>query len=123
MDELKNIQLLSAKIKEREKLFYKEYQPRITELIDICKKHQRQYLESHHGPGSWATTYSNEFIAAAAELFSILKQSRSFSPITKMSQYFKENNIRSCRGTAMNIDKVEYLYKAHIKSKNERSNY
>ena len=51
----------------------KSKKARVRELISICKKYQGEYLPSTHGSGSWATTYSLDFIRAAAELFSILE--------------------------------------------------
>jgi hypothetical protein len=44
---------------------------RVDELIAICRKSQGPYVEPNHGPGSWATTYGNEFVDAATELFKI----------------------------------------------------
>lgn len=94
----------------------KSKKARARELISICKKHQGEHLPSTHGPGSWATTYSRDFIRAAAELFVILEKSNSPWPIDDLSQLFMENKISSCRGAAMTPDKVEYLYKNHLKS-------
>lgn len=94
----------------------KSKKARVQELITICKKYQGEYLPCTHGSGSWATTYSRDFIRAAAELFTILEKSNSLWPIDDLSQLFMENKISSCRGTTMTPEKVEYLYKNHLKS-------
>jgi len=93
---------------------------RACELIEHCKKYQGEYIPGDHGSGSWATTYSNQFIEASAEMCAIFKRSGSNLPVFTLSQYFKNAGIRSCRGSVMNIDKVEYLYKTHLKSKVEK---
>nr|WP_301735837.1 hypothetical protein [Halomonas sp. MC140] len=94
----------------------KSKKARVRELISICKRYQGEYLPSTHGSGSWATTYSLDFIRAAAELFTILEKSNSPWPIDDLSQLFMENKIPSCRGAKMTPDKVEYLYKNHLRS-------
>ncbi len=94
----------------------KSKKARVRELISICKKYQGEYLPNTHGPGSWATTYSREFILAASELYLIIEKSNSPWPIDDLSQLFMESKISSCRGAQMTPDKVEYLYKNHLKS-------
>lgn len=91
---------------------------RLNELVEICKEKQGEYLEAHHGPVSWATTYSNEFINAAAEFF--FERSGSCWPITNLSRALQDAGVRSCRGSRMGIDRTEYLYKTHLKMKIER---
>lgn len=93
---------------------------RVDELIEICKKHQGEYIPGDHGSGSWATTYSNQFIEASAEMYAIFERSGSDWPVLTLSQYLKSAGIRSCRGSIMNIDKVDYLYITHLKSKVEK---
>ncbi len=88
---------------------------RIQELLEICKNNQGEYIPSHHGSGSWATTYSNKFINAAAEIFQLLDGFQAYKEF-QLSQLFIENNIYSCRGGKMTISKVEYLYKTHLES-------
>ncbi len=92
-------------------------QSRLNELIEICKEKQGEYLEAHHGPGSWATTYSNEFINAAAEMYVIYKRSGSYWPISDLSSALLDAGVRSCRGSSMGIDRTEYLYQTHLKKK------
>lgn len=94
----------------------KSKKARAGQLILICKKYHGEYLPNSHGPGSWATTYSPEFIAAAAELYLILDKSNSSWPLDDLSKLFMDNNISSCRGTEMTPDKVEYLYNNHLKA-------
>ncbi len=40
----------------------KNQKKQIIELVEKCKSKQGEYLPSHHGSGSWATTYSTEFV-------------------------------------------------------------
>ena len=87
---------------------------RIAQLIEICKEHQGEHLDSHHGSGSWATSYSVRFIDASEELYSILEKSGDGWPIYTMSRYFKDAGILSCRRRVMSIDKVEYLYNKYL---------
>ena len=84
------------------------------ELLEICEKFSGEYRPSHHGSGSWATTYSNEFLAAAAELWFLYKSAGKY-PIGAMSRAFQDAGIRSCRGSRMSFDRVEYLYETHLK--------
>ncbi|WP_149332433.1 hypothetical protein [Halopseudomonas laoshanensis] len=93
----------------------KSKKARVRELISTCKKYQGEYLPNTHGSGSWATTYSREFICAAAELYLILEKSSSPWPIDDLSQLFMESKIPSCRGAQMTRVNVEYLYKHHLK--------
>lgn len=88
---------------------------RIKELVEVCKKHQGEHLDAHHGSGSWATTYSNFFINAAAEMFVIYEKNGSYWPIGALSRRFQEAGVRSCRGSVMTSGRVEYLYKTHLK--------
>lgn len=90
---------------------------KIIELIETCKKYQGEYLDAHHGPGSWATSYSNQFIDAAAELCNIFIKSGIRWPVIYLSKYLSEAGIRSCRGQKMSIEKAEYLYNTHLKPK------
>ncbi|MEL7982787.1 hypothetical protein AAG584_22345 [Vreelandella titanicae] len=93
----------------------KSQKPRVHELISHCEKYQGEYLPNTHGSGSWATTYSREFIYSAAELFMILEKLNSPCPIDDLSKLFMENKIPSCRGAKMTTERVEYLYKRHLR--------
>ena len=102
---------------------------RVKDLLDICKKSQGEHLPLHHGSGSWATTYSNQFLDAAAELYVLFENNGSRWPILNLSNEFKDAGILSCRGARMSIDRVEYLHNTHlqdrisrIKSTNNSSN-
>ena len=94
----------------------KSKKAKVRELLDICKAYQGEYLPKSHGSGSWATTYSREFISAAAELFIILEKSNSPWPIDDLSQLLMQKKIPSCRGAEMTPKRVEYLYESHLKS-------
>lgn len=98
-----------------------EEQNRLNELIEICRKYRGEYIPGHHGPGSWATTYSNEFISAAAEMYSIFYKKYNSDLfhsdyINEMSKLFIKSRIRSCRGSTMSAERVEYLYEMHLKA-------
>ena len=56
---------------------------RIEELIEVCREYQGQYLPGHHGSGSWATTYSNQFIEAVAEMYVLFAKggSQKWTPL------------------------------------------
>ena len=87
---------------------------RIEELVAVCKKSQGEHLPSHHGSGSWATTYSHEFKDAAAEICSIVQKNGHDIPFWIMSRYFRKAEILSCRGAEFTSDIVKYLYKTHL---------
>jgi len=89
---------------------------REAELIEICKAKQGEYLLPGSGSGSWSTTYSDEFIDAATELY-YLYEKAGYYPEVPMSWKFKESGIRSCRGAEMTLEKVRYLCKTHILKK------
>lgn len=84
------------------------------EFLKVCKKYSGEYLPSHHGKGSWATTYSNQFISAATDLWLLYKDAGSVWPVADLSRDFRRESIRSCRGADMSFDRVEYLLKSHI---------
>jgi hypothetical protein len=86
-------------------------------LLVFCKENSGEYRPAHHGKGSFATTYSNEFIDASAKLWKLHEKNGSFYPQYAMSRDFLSLGIRSCRGSAMNAARVEYLYKTHLKGK------
>ncbi len=89
----------------------------IERLIGICKEYQGEYRPGHHGSGSWATTYSNEFIDAAAKLYELYSKTDSYHPAYLMSQAFIKAGIRSCRGKEMTFVKVSYLVDEHLRDK------
>lgn len=88
---------------------------REAELLTICKGKQGEYLSAGHGRGSWATTYSNEFIEASRELWDLYKAAGAVFPEFALSKNFQAAGIRSCRGASMTVERVKYLYKAHLK--------
>ena len=92
---------------------------RIFELLNLCKKNQGEYLPSHHGSGSWATTYSNEFVDSASEILFIIIKSGASSPLTLLSILFRKHEIKSCRSSVMDLERVKYLYNSHLRHKVE----
>jgi hypothetical protein len=86
------------------------------ELLAICRDKQGQYVPVGHGSGSWATSYSYEFIAAAWELHALYAKKNRHTALWALSRAFKENGIRSCRGAEMTIARVEYLHNTHLRS-------
>jgi hypothetical protein len=95
----------------------KNDEKREVELLTICKTKQGEFLLPGSGSGSWATTYSDEFINSAAELYSLYKKCGSYHPQHQLSQRFRELGIKSCRGAEMSLDKVKYLFKKHLSQK------
>lgn len=102
------------KIKEKERRFYEENNEKISGLIDICKRTQGEYIGVDHGPGSWATSYSNEFISAVSELYNLFIESGLGLPSLMLSDLLMKHGVRSCRGSDMNVDRVQYLIKTYI---------
>lgn len=94
--------------------FTKKNRKKVEALLAICKKMQGQYIPAHHGPGSWATTYSTQFIDAACSLYLVLKRSGSHSPLYDLARFFRESGIQSCRGANFSSDRIEYLYNSHL---------
>lgn len=86
----------------------------INKLINVCKEKQGEYVSAGHPRTSWATTYSNDFIEASANLYLIFFF-QGLNPLINLSEIFIKNGIKSCRGSAMNYSRVEYLYENHIK--------
>ena len=95
-------------------------QRRRKELLQICDEKQGEYLPAHHGPGSWATTYSNEFIEAVRELGSLYQQAGCDWPQLTISRDLRERGIKTCRGATMTLDRLQYLWETHI-AQGERS--
>lgn len=101
---------------------------RVDQLLDTCSAKQGEYLPGHHGPGSWATTYSHDFVIAATELYQIFSKATKVPPIPTltstrytlsvifdlMAEAFNDRGIRSCRRSRMSRDTVRYLWEAHI---------
>jgi hypothetical protein len=104
---MKRMSALDAKFEER-------HGSRIAELLDVCKVKQGRYLDFHHGPGSWATRYSHDFVEAASEIYRTIIRLKP-NAMWEMSELFRAYGIRSCRGSVMDPNKVEYLYETYIK--------
>jgi hypothetical protein len=84
--------------------------------LGICKENSGEYRPSHHGKGSFATTYSNAFVGASAKLWLLHKKNGSSYPQYAMARDFQSLGIRSCRGATMTASRVEYLYKSHLQT-------
>ncbi|KIP68247.1 hypothetical protein SN11_20245 [Vibrio harveyi] len=92
----------------------KNKKKQINALIEKCKSKQGEYLPSHHGSGSWATTYSTEFINAASELYVLFQDLGLGDPLYLLSNKLRAAGIRSCRGAEFHVDRVDYLYNTHL---------
>ena len=103
-------------LKEYERRFYEVNKGRFDELLEVCKQSQGEYLGADHGKGNWATSYSNEFIKASLDLYEIFKSSSIGDPVYMLSDIFKAHGIKSCRGSVMNIDRVEYLVNTYFET-------
>lgn len=86
-----------------------------SKLMGICRENSGEYLPAHHGKGSWATTYSNEFIDASAKLWKLHTKNGAHYPQYAMARDFQSEGIRSCRGATMTAARVEYLFETHLK--------
>lgn len=86
-------------------------------LLAICKNNSGEYLPAHHGKGSWATTYSNKFIDASVELWKLHIKNGAYFPQYAMARDFQSEGIHSCRYVTMTSERVEYLYKVHIRDR------
>ena len=91
---------------ERKARFYAQHEAEISRLIATCQKRQGEYIPSTHGRGSWATTYSNEFVAAASELYTLLETFKGIDPIDELALLFRKHRVRSCRGATMDTDRL-----------------
>lgn len=86
------------------------------ELLEICRRFSGEYLPGGHPKTSFATTYSNQFVEAATELYErFQKQDRSRATIL-LYMALREAKIPSCRGGVMDFDKTKYLVKRRISS-------
>ena len=86
----------------------------IGDLIDICKKYQGEALPSHHGSGSWATTYSTRFVNASVKMYKILKDNGCQDTCEHMALLFRHNSIKSCRGSVFTDERFFYFYRQHL---------
>ena len=71
-------------MKEKEDEFYAKNGERIKELVSACKASQGEYRHAHHGKGSWATTYSDQFIDASLEIYTLFSSPGIFNPVIKL---------------------------------------
>ena len=94
--------------------FTKEQEKRKEALIQVCRETQGGYIPSHHGSGSWATTYSDPFIQAVKELGELYREAGYRWPIGQISEDLKNAGVRSCRGKEMTWERVRYLWETHI---------
>ena len=97
----------------------KKKKNKIRVLVKKCNSKQGGYLPAHHGFGSWATTYSTEFINSACELYILFQEIEFGDPLYLLSIKFRTAGIRSCRGSEFCIDRVEYLYKTDLRHRIE----
>ena len=87
------------------------------QLLATCLMNSGAYLPGTHGSGSWATTYSNQFILASAQLLMLYKSACVYSSETELSTAFRNRGIRSCRGADMTIARTRYLIETHLAAK------
>lgn len=84
------------------------------ELLEYCKAHSGEYLAAHHPSTSFATQYSDQFVAAAAELVIRFNQN-PYDVVGYLHSAFERAHVRSCRGGPMTKSKVEYLVSNRVK--------
>jgi len=93
-------------------------------LLVICKQYQGEYRPAHHGPGSYATKYSREFVKAAIALYRLYSTAAQHAGarewylhalvLDHMARRFRDTKISTCRGATMTLPNAEYLYKTHM---------
>ena len=93
----------------------KEQEKRKEALIRTCRETQGEYVPAHHGPGSFATTYSDQFIQAVRGLGRLYGEMGYSWPIAQISEDLRKAGVRSCRGKEMSWDRVKYLWETHIR--------
>ena len=87
-----------------------------TELLEVCRRFSGEYLPGGHPKTSFATTYSDQFVEAATELYErFQKQDRRRATIL-LYIALRDAEIPSCRGGIMDFDKTDYLVKRRISS-------
>lgn len=88
---------------------------RMNSLLRSCKKHSGPRLPNGHGKHSYCSTYSDEFIEAAAQLWQMYRNAGIAHPEKQMAKDFNDNNIENTARTAMSVASAKYLYTAHLK--------
>ncbi len=86
------------------------------ELIEICRTFSGEYVPALHPATSFATTYSDQFVAASAEIYRRFRSAEGRTAIAKLYVAFREANIRSCRGGAMDYERTKYLVKRRLET-------
>lgn len=88
------------------------------ELLQICRENQGERVPPGHPMTTFATTYSDEFIEAAAELWLRFDHDRKpghrSASTAKLYAAFRKADIPACRGGPMTWEKTEYLIKRPI---------
>jgi hypothetical protein len=86
------------------------------ELLEICRSYSGEYIPPGHPKTTFATTYSNQFVEAAAELYQRYHADNPRTAINRLYVALRDAKIPSCRGGVMTFSKVEYLVKRPIGS-------
>jgi hypothetical protein len=100
----------------------KNTRKKIASYLEKCKKLQGFVTYRIEGVNSlfmrrpFRTTYDDEFVCAATELYILLNR-RTNRPLKVMSELFLLNGVKSCKGCEMTFNKVKYLYDHFIKYK------
>ena len=90
-----------------------EQRTRQAELLATCRQFSGEYRPGHHGKASWATTYSDDFVAAAADLCLLYQRAgcaEGRDSVTRLQTAFRSFRISSCRGGIFTYDTTKYLY-------------
>jgi len=122
---------LKANIKKKGMKLSKSQDLEVKKILKYCKKYQGEYLGYNHGPGSWATSYHDFFIAAVTDIYLIFESNLLTPPLDNLGEILKKNDIKSCRGCAISGKRLDYLFekiKEELKNrdtlkKNENINY
>ncbi|MEF2553721.1 hypothetical protein VQ042_20625 [Aurantimonas sp. A2-1-M11] len=83
-------------------------------LLAVCREYQGEYCGAGHPATSYSTTYGDEFVRAAVELYQIYVADTRRSPEAAMAMAFQRAEVRSCRGQTITIERVRYLIRRRI---------
>ncbi len=86
------------------------------ELLEVCRQYSGEYVPPFHPETTFATSYSKQFVRAAAELYQRYRADNPRTATHKLYAALRDAKIPSCRGGTMTFSKVEYLVQRRIAS-------
>jgi hypothetical protein len=93
-------------------------------LLNECARIGPTGINSlNFGRANFATTYSTDFCLLVADLLLLYKNHRINNPIYRLSEKFRDLKIRSCRGSDMSYERVEYMLTNSVSKLEKTSTY